>query len=148
MGLIRTSHLFVRCDPFSGKEEVLDLIIHNFDACSLFSKFWVGECIGSDHYPIHALYQFRRESLFIPSKERRIEKTDWEMFEASLSAYASSSSSSWKCKEEIDAAVEALSSGIVSAFHDACPLQDERKKKRFKFTKEIREKVKEKRRIR
>ena len=70
------------------------------------------------------------------------------MFEASLSAYALSSSPSWKCKEEIDEAVEALSSGIVSAFHDACPLQDQRKKKTFKFTEEIREKVKEKRRIR
>ena len=152
---INQSHLFIsndgsntRCDPFSGKEEVLDLIIHNFDACSLLSKFWVGECIGSDHYPLHASYQFRQESPFIPSKKRRIEKTDWKLFETSLNAFASSSQSNWKCKVEIDTAVETLSSGIISAFHDACPLQEQRKKKRFKFSEEIREKVKEKRRIR
>ena len=157
LNAINQSHLFIsndgsktRCDPWSGREEVLDLIIHNFDACSLFQKFWVGDCIGSDHYPIHASYHFKPESAFIPSRVRRVENTNWETFEASLNQFASSSSSSkqWNCKDEIDEAVESLSTEITSAFHNACPLQDKNKKKKHQYTGEIRDKVKEKRRLR
>ena len=45
-------------------------------------------------------------------------------------------------------AVESLSSEIISAYHNACPLQEKGRKKKYVFTGEIRDRVKEKRRLR
>ena len=135
-----------RNDPHSGKEEVLDLIIHNFDAIPLFRKFWTGECIGSDHFPCHGWYQFKPKPDPTVVKERRIENTNWTSFESSLTSFASEFIVSQSLnKEEIDTAVETISDKIMSSFNDACPLREKKTKKRFKFTEEIRVKVKEKR---
>ena len=153
---INRSYLFVcndgsktRCDPVTGREEVLDIIIHNFNATPLFQKFWVGDDVGSDHYPIHATYQFKSETNETAPLERRIENTDWRKFEDELETFASNYvMESNLCKEDIDLAVETISSKILNSFHNACPLRERRTKKKFKFTAEIREKVKEKRQLR
>ena len=138
-----------RCDPFSGKDEVLDLVMHNFGAANLFQNFAVGECIGSDHYPIHAVYQFKPKGPLVAAKERRIEKNDWSVFTSELESFVSRFTAGALLKrEEIDEAVKTISDKILSSFHTACPLQEKKPKKKYKFTKEIRSKVKEKRRLR
>ena len=138
-----------RCDPFSGKEEVLDLIIHSFDAFAFFQAFKVGDDVGSDHFPIHATYQFKAKAATTKVKERRIENTNWEQFKSELTSSTSNFSVGTNiCKEEIDEAVEAISNHITSSFNAACPLQDKKPKRKYKFTEEIRELVKEKRKLR
>ena len=42
-----------RIDPRSGKEEALDLAMCNREAVSMRPQFYVGDCVGSDHLPLH-----------------------------------------------------------------------------------------------
>ena len=69
-----------RCDPSTGKEESLDLAIGNADCAKIFKEFWVGFDVGSDHYPVHALFQFKSPVSANPLKVRKYEKmnvTKW-----------------------------------------------------------------------
>ena len=136
-----------RCDPFSGKEEALDLIISNYGAMSLFRDFWVGEEIGSDHYPLHAVFQFGSKNVdFQVPQVRRVEKTDWISFERNISLWPPID----ECHtaEDIDAAVELVTYQIQDAFNSACPLENKRKPQKCRFTPEIESLVKEKRKLR
>ena len=63
-----------RCDPVTGKEDSLDLMIGNLHSLKLLKEFWVGYDIGSDHYPVHITLQFRERTLCSPLKTRRAEK--------------------------------------------------------------------------
>ena len=150
---IQSNDLFIhndgfatRCDPVTGKEDVLDLIISNFGAMSMFKSFWVGEEIGSDHFPIHSLLQFGTQSDFYIPQTRRVRSTDWKAFERHLSI--------WPPLEichtghDIDIAVEVITTQIQDAFNQACPLQPKRKPAKCRFTPEIESKIKEKRRLR
>lgn len=136
-----------RCDPFSGKEEALDLILCNHENLSLFRGFWVGPPIGSDHFPIHSRQQFRSDpNPTSREKERRIESTDWKKFEQILNS--STSLAAPKTPTEADLVAENLTREITKAFQDSCPLQYKRQPYRTAFTPEIKAMVKEKRKLR
>ena len=136
-----------RCDPFSGKEEALDMIISNPAAISLFKEFWVGEEIGSDHYPLHAVFQFgAKKNAFETPQVQRIEKTDWNAFQKNISIWPPLDNC--RTAKDIDSAVELITFQIQDAFNQACPLQPKRKPAKCRFTPEIESKVKEKRKLR
>ena len=136
-----------RCDPVTGNEEALDLAISNYGPLTMFRDFWVGDDVGSDHYPLHTLIQFgQKPTNDTRDQEQRIERTNWKVFQQEML--------SWPPIEvcdtprKVDHAVELISNHIKEAFNIACPLKDKRKQAKCRFTPEIEEKVKEKRRLR
>ena len=150
---IQSNDLFIhndgsttRCDPCTGKEDVLDLILSNFDAMSMYKSFWVGDEIGSDHFPIHSLLQFGAKTDVHMPQIRRIAKTDWKSFEEHLSLWPPLNEI--HIGHDIDMAVEVMTSQIHDAFDRACPLQPKKRPAKCRFTPEIESKVKEKRRLR
>ena len=151
---IQSNSLFIlndgsqtRCDPYSGKEEALDLIISNFAAMSFYKEFWVGEEIGSDHYPLHSVFQFGvKKSDFQQPQKRHIEKTDWKAFKDYISAWPPMDDC--QTSKDIDTAVDVITHQIQDSFFRACPLQNMRKPAKCKFTPEIESKIKEKRKLR
>jgi hypothetical protein len=152
--IIHQNNLFVlndgsntRYDPRNGKEEVLDLILCNFETLSIFQDFWVGDEIGSDHYPLQAKLQFKEKpSMEPPEKERRFEKTNWKKFEKILVSYGALTVP--KSAEDVDKSVQVITDQITDAFNSCCPLQKKRPPARKAFTQEIRSKIKEKRKLR
>ena len=151
--LLNENNLFVlndsektRCDPFSGKEEVLDLILSNYENLSLFRGFWVGPPIGSDHYPIHTRQQFKaKPGSAAKIKERRVHNTNWLKFQEILD---SADFPKAKTGAEADEVAETITNQITEAFHDSCPLREKRPPAKNVFTPEILSKVKEKRKLR
>ena len=135
-----------RCDPVSGKEEALDVSISNHGALSMFREFWVGDEIGSDHYPIHTLIQFKGKPTDSIGQERRIERTNWRLFQQNM--LSCPVLETCKTSQDIDNAVEQITSQIQESFDIACPLRNKRKPTKCKFTPEIEKKVKEKRSLR
>ena len=134
-----------RCDPFSGKEETLDLMIGNREAATLYKEFWVGLDVGSDHYPVHMTLQFNQPSHASPIKTRKVEKTNWKKWEKSLTNNCFNTAST-ASEVEINAAL--FTERIQKAFEESCPLTTIRNKPKNQFTPEIQGKVKEKRKLR
>ena len=42
------------------------------EVSKLFKEFWVGFDVGSDHYPVHALFQFKSPVSANPLKVRKL----------------------------------------------------------------------------
>ena len=150
---IQTNGLFIlndgsktRCDPVSGKEEALDIIISNRDAVSIFRNFWVGDDTGSDHYPIHTILQFKNNQNEQKGQEQRVEWTDWKAFQQKMLSLPSLSTCT--TSNDIDWTVEIITKQITQAFNTACPLRDKKGPAKCRFTPEIENKVKEKRCLR
>ena len=136
-----------RCDPVSGKEEVLDLCLSNYDSLSIFKDFWVGDEIGSDHYPLHVKTQFRDKPLSAPpTQERRFENANWKKFEQHL--LSKPMHSQCQTSEHIDDLVTRITEEITDAYEISCPLKNKRKAAKTSFSPEIKIRVKEKRRLR
>ena len=135
-----------RCDPVSGKEESLDVIIGNCDAASLFANFWVGPDVGSDHYPVHASLQFKAETPEIPIKIRKIQKLNHTKWKSCFNSFSSLPVS--KTPNELDRNAVLLSCRILAVYQLCCPETQIRKNAKHEFTPEIKALVKEKRRMR
>ena len=135
-----------RCDPVSGKEEALDIAIANFGALSMFRNFWIGDDVGSDHYPVHVLFQFNTKPHETNIQEQRMECTNWKVFQQHMSA--TPALDACNNPQDIDAAVELITNQITAAFDVACPARKKRNRKKYRFTTEIETKVKEKRQLR
>ena len=137
-----------RSDPATGKEESLDLIAGNLGSAKYFRQFWVGFDVGSDHYPVHSIFQFRNPSNDSSSsiKTRKIQKlnnTKWnKLLKSQPSLFPS------KTAEELDHNATSFTKLIKDVFEKSCPLTTIKKKSKCTFTPEIKEKVKEKRRLR
>ena len=137
---------FTRCDPVSGKEESLDLIIGNVESAKLFKEFWVGYDIGSDHYPVHVLLQFDTPSAQPPLKRRNPEKMNqikWNKILRGAGPLQRASTPS-----DLDSNVESITNLINNAFKGSCPETVIRRRPKCRFTPEIQKLVKEKRKLR
>ena len=134
-----------RCDPSTGKEESLDLIIGNCESCTIFQEFWVGLDVGSDHYPLHLTLQFDipRKSDILVRKEQKLNKTK---FIKMLNEYPCLSAA--KTPAELDANANQLISEITESFESSCPLTKIKNRQKCRFTPEMEAKVKEKRKLR
>ena len=141
-------HSKTRCDPVSGKEESLDIVVGNLDAAKIFCEFWVGFDIGSDHYPLHSIFQFKEPNTSSSStfKTRRIQKLNMTKFNRLLREHGTISPSTTAANLDDNAAL--LTEQINDAFESSCPLTTIRKRQKCSFTPEIQAKVKEKRRLR
>ena len=138
-----------RVDPISGKEEVLDLAICNGPAIHYFKSFEMGEEIGSDHYPMHVTLQFgtpKAEKQFY----RPIHKARWDIFKYRLYQRALSSGINppLKTGEELDSLSEEISKEIMEAFEECCPEEEVKPHHGSKFTQEMIEITREKRKLR
>ena len=135
-----------RCDPVSGKEESLDLFIGNVHAAQMLKEFWVGFDVGSDHFPVHSIFQFSNNVHCSPLKVRRPQKLNqakWNRIlrENELIKKAGS-------PDELERNANILSQQIKDAFEKCCPVTLIRKRPKCSFTPEIQAKVKEKRKLR
>ena len=135
-----------RCDPVTGKEESFDLIIGNAKSAQILQEFWVGFDVGSDHYPVHVLFQFDVPSLPVPRYVRKPEKMNNQSWNRILKSQLPIQSSA--TPNELDANVDILTSTIKNAFESSCPLTRINKQSIHHFTPEIQTKVKEKRKLR
>ena len=135
-----------RCDPSSGKEESLDLIIGNLDAANIFREFWVGFDLGSDHYPVHISLKFKNPTLLSPKKTRRSEKMNVRKWERLLNEHPPLLQA--QSASDLDTNVATFTSQVQAAFESSCPLTTIKTRPKCSFTPEIESKVKEKRKLR
>ena len=135
-----------RCDPVTGKEESLDVIIGNLAATQIYKEFWVGYDIGSDHYPVHLTLQFKPESTNPPCMTRKPQKMNYKKWQKTLDQHGDIGQS--KNAVELEKNAETITSKIREAFEYSCPLTTIRKKPKCRFSPEIEAKVKEKRKLR
>ena len=133
-----------RYDPVTGKEQVLDLTICNSLMARNFVTWQVDEDIGSDHFPIRAIFSIgsvtQRATTY-----RNVKDTDWEDFQNRLIEV---NQLPLTTAQEVENAVAALTAHILNAYHEACPLKTNRFKNKMPFTREMQAIVKEKRRLR
>ena len=134
-----------RCDPVSGKEESLDVVISNMEAARLFKEFWVGYDIGSDHYPMHVTLQFNNPPRAVPRQTRKVQKLNTVSWNKHLKAQPPLPRST--TATELEQNAEAITARIKEAFDKCCPLTTIKRKPKCRFSAEIEAKVKEKRRL-
>ena len=127
-----------RCDPYSGKEESLDLMIGNCDSNKIFHEFWVGFDVGSDHYPLHLTLKFDAPTSSSQKYMRKIEKMNIKKWESELKANPPLSTAT--TPSEVDNNAHTLTKQIQDAFENSCPLTKQQKKRKCKFTPEIEKK--------
>ena len=135
-----------RCDPVTGKEDSLDIIIGNLESARLLKEFWVGYDLGSDHYPVHATLQFKEPTSLPSIQVRRAEKMNTARWNKLLKKQPPLRRAATAADLEKNA--ETLTSRIKSAFEQCCPLTTIKRKSKCKFTPEIEARVKEKRKLR
>ena len=78
-----------RIDPRSGKEEALDLIVCNQKAMSMKPEFYAGDCIGSDHLPLHCNLRFNEPQPKNPILFRNVSQMDCTRFKELIHARVS-----------------------------------------------------------
>ena len=135
-----------RCDPVSGKEECLDLVIGNIRSSTFFKEFWIGSDVGSDHYPVHCVFQFKKAEYKSPKKVRNCDKinmTKWNRILREMPHMLSA-----KTPLELEQNAQEVTNRITQAFESSCPVTTIRKPAKCSFTPEIKNKVKEKRKLR
>ena len=135
-----------RCDPVTGKEDSLDLVIGNLHAARLLKEFWVGYDVGSDHFPVHATLQFKDKSSLPPLQKRcaaKMNMTKWNKLLNENSAIPRAQDAA-----EIEKNAMEITRRIKDAFERSCPITTIRKRPKCSFTPEIEARVKEKRRLR
>ena len=65
-----------RMDPRNGKEEALDIIVCTPDVLGMGPGFFVGDCVGSDHFPMHCYLKFDEHHPKIPIFYRKVSQMD------------------------------------------------------------------------
>ena len=135
-----------RCDPCSGKEESLDLVIGNLEAATIFTEFWVGPDVGSDHLPVHSVLQFGIEQPREPVKIRRFGNLNRTKLKKILDSEARFPIARNATELERHAAM--ITDQIKRAYDRSCPETVIKKRSKCLFTPEIEMMVKEKRNLR
>ena len=133
-----------RCDPVSGKES-LDVIIENIKATRLFKDFLVGLDVGSDHFPVLTILQFKNQLTETPRYIRRIKNLNSKKWEQLLNKFPMVERS--ENAIALDAKAELVTNQIIAAFKESCPEKRVTKRSKCEFTPEIRACVKEKRKL-
>ena len=132
-----------RYNPMTGNEQSLDIIACDNKSMKYFSKFYIGDDVGSDHYPLNV--KFEIENNCESEVYRNIKDTDWEMFRSELSSFQLPVP---KTGNDIDAFLVELTNVIKSAFERACPEKKRRCAKGMTFSDEMIQIVREKRALR
>ena len=138
-----------RCNPINGASEVLDVAICNQRAISIFTEFSVGDDLGSDHFSLHTCFKYKHQSQpqtdkAPPRKFRNEKNADWRIFREALDKVDFTATDH---VHKLDERVSSISDNIISAFEQACPESQIKNKNPFCFKGEVKELIKEKRKL-
>ena len=136
-----------RIDPRSGKEEVLDLMVCTPDSLNMKPEFFIGDCVGSDHLPMHCIFTFGEPHSKNPIYTRKVSQMDSTRFKEILDSNIGLLPENYETAEELDTVADLLPEVIREAYESSCPLR-ELQKKRKPVTPHILALIKEKRRLR
>jgi exonuclease III len=107
----------------TGYSDLIDYIIVSKQVSSRFKECYSGECIGSDHLPIHLKLQLACQIDKVPTKQVRIlAKCDWTLFNDSLiEANNHYHTNALDSEVAIDARCDEIRQSITQAIDLACP---------------------------
>ena len=111
-----------RIDPRSGKEEALDIIACQPSILKMKPKIHVGDCIGSDHLPIHCSLEYGERHSKDPIFFRNVSQIDHTRFKELVMDQVSSLPVNLRSAKDLDTIAYTLSSVLKQAFEDTCPL--------------------------
>jgi hypothetical protein len=116
----------------SGNCDLIDYIIISKPAVARYYECYVGECIGSDHLPVHLNVKLQYQIKTVAVKEVRVlAKCDRALFSAHLADASSEYSARALASEaDIDERCDEIRIAITQAIDLACP---KRKVKDFAF---------------
>ena len=136
-----------RMDPRTGKEEVLDLVLCHPDVLRMNPHFSVGDCIGSDHLPLHCTLAYGEHHSEDPIFFRNVSQIDNARFKQLVNEKVRTLPETVNTARDLDSISGQLSDILKQAFHDSCPVM--KKKKRNKpVSPLILALIKEKRKLR
>ena len=119
-----------RIDPRSGKEEVLDVIVCKPDILKLNPKFSVGDCIGSDHLPLHctlSLADHRQKDPNGPIFFRNVSQIDETRFKELVNKEIRTMPEIFETARDLESVAMLLPILLKSAFEASCPLKRKHK---------------------
>lgn len=109
--------------PIGSKGTIIDYIIATKDVMKIARDCWVGEDVGSDHFPVHATLSLVNS---VPSRGknmiRPLSKCNWELFRSSLDA-GTQVELNVESTDDIDKLIHSMESDIIRALDTACPLK-------------------------
>ena len=107
----------------TGHWDLIDYFVVSRQVGARTVECYVGECIGSDHLPVHLTIQLQCKINTVPSKQVRIlSKCDWALFGEQLKETTSSLDASTLTSESsIDARCAEIEQSITQAIDLACP---------------------------
>ena len=135
-----------RCDPITGREEVLDIIMCSPNMTNYNPSFFVGDDVGSDHYPIHIGLSFGYHRSKNPIYYRNPAQTEWPLFRDLVNQEICNLREP-QSREDLDIVAGKLTSLVKEAYEASCPLRKKRESKK-PITPLIMDMIKEKRKLR
>ena len=112
-----------RIDPRNGREEVLDLIVCTPDALGMGPDFFVGNCVGSDHLPIHCNLRFDEHHPKIPIYYRKVSQIDDTRFKEIIESKMEHLPGTFETVSELDEMADKLPIIVKGAYEESCPLR-------------------------
>ena len=119
-----------RIDPRSGKEEVLDLVACTPGIIDMEPVFYVGDCLGSDHLPMHVSFSFGEPHSKDPIYTRKVSQIDSTCFNKIITNKINTLPREHETAEELERVAEILPVIIKEAFEASCPLRKMFKKRK------------------
>ena len=136
-----------RTDPRTGIEEVLDIAVCTQNILDLMPEFFVGECVGSDHFPLHISLATGSHDNDNPVYTRKVSQLNVARFKEIIDQRISSTPDAFETARDLDRIAELLPEIVRTAFEEACP-ETRVKKGRKPITPAILELIKRKRKLR
>ena len=112
-----------RIDPRNGKEEVLDLVVCTPRTLNMKPEFYVGDCIGSDHLPMHCTFTFDGRQLNDPIFRRKVSQIDCARFKELIHSRVSTLPDRLETAGELESIADILPGVVREAFEASCPLK-------------------------
>lgn len=131
----------------TGNPNILDLAIGTTNLAN-HGSFSIGEDVGSDHLPIVINIGLKIDNNS-PEYSRNMKNINWDFFQARLSKHFSKTSNKTPDTiEELNISIRNILETFEMALNETAPLKKTGKPKWWTFTKEIKEKVKLRRKLR
>ena len=113
----------------AGKPDILDYIITSGELCGEVEDCWVGECVGSDHLPVHLKVNLGGHTDPGKRLSRIWHKADWDLFQSILTRFDAEQPLNWRAitdltKDGIDDSIARLQEVLIEAVDQACPLKE------------------------